>query len=204
LSGQLRERSSGWQNAQNWDESTECRNKSGVHANTPLNWSVSYKRFGLTHRRHSNHETVSNLTRRRKAGRLQDGIDRYLPISGHVECTVTRCWRESSAHPEAARRTLRGKPGAGRGSINSARWRLSRQRATKSRPSSRKHRSAGDSQLTSSARKSRAHANLVSIEVGRIRGARCGSGRPTLSEQEVLLLGGNRIFDRSAQAGSRS
>src|SRR5271170_1927688 len=45
-------------------------------------------------------------------------------------------------------------------------------------------------------------ANLVSNEVGRIRGARCGSGRPTLSEQEVLLLGGNRIFDRSAQAGS--
>src|SRR5271154_2770270 len=72
--------------------------ESGVHANTPLNWSVSYGRFGLTHGRHSNDETVSNLTRRRKAGRLQDGIDRYLPISGHGECTVTRCWRESSAH----------------------------------------------------------------------------------------------------------
>jgi Protein of unknown function (DUF1223) len=33
---------------------------------------------------------VSNLTRRRKAGRLQDGIDRYLPIGAHPECTVTR------------------------------------------------------------------------------------------------------------------
>ena len=43
---------------------------------------------------------MSNLTRRRKAGRLQDGIDRYLPISGHGECTVTRRWRESSAHAE--------------------------------------------------------------------------------------------------------
>jgi hypothetical protein len=99
LSGQLPERSSGWQKAQNRDESTDCRNgKSGVQANAPRNWSVSYKRLGLTHGRHSNDETVSNLTRRRKAGRLQDGIDRYLPISGHGECTVTRCWRESSAH----------------------------------------------------------------------------------------------------------
>src|ERR1700685_3720982 len=64
--------------------------KSSVHASTPLNWSVSYKRFGLTHGRHGNDETARNLTRRGKAGRLQDGIDPYLPISGHGECTVTR------------------------------------------------------------------------------------------------------------------
>src|SRR5271163_1842393 len=99
MSGQIPEGSSRRRKLQNLDESTECRNgKSGVHANTPLNWSVSYKRFGLTHGRNSNDETVSNLTRRRKAGRLQEGIDRYLPVSGHGECTVTRCWRESSTH----------------------------------------------------------------------------------------------------------
>src|SRR5580658_1926168 len=80
--------------------------KSGVHASTPVNWSVSYKRLGLTHGRHSNDEPVSNLTRRRKAGRLQDGIDRYLPISGHGKCTVTRCWRESSAHSRGPTRMV--------------------------------------------------------------------------------------------------
>ena len=49
---------------------------------------------------------MSNLTRRRKAGRLQDGIDRYLPIRGHGECTVTKCWRESSAHRRAQTRMV--------------------------------------------------------------------------------------------------
>ena len=69
-----------------------------VFMQTLISIGVSYKRLGLTHGRHSNDEPVSNLTRRRKAGRLQDGIDRYLPISGHGEGTVTGCWRESSAH----------------------------------------------------------------------------------------------------------
>src|SRR5580658_10964267 len=41
---------------------------------------------GRTRPRPSPDETVSNLTRRRKAGRLQDGIDRYVPISAHGEC----------------------------------------------------------------------------------------------------------------------
>ena len=34
--------------------------------------------------------TVSNLTRRRKAKRLQDGIDRYVPISRQDGWTITR------------------------------------------------------------------------------------------------------------------
>ena len=34
--------------------------------------------------------TVSNLTRRTKANRLQDSIDRYVPISGQDGWTTTR------------------------------------------------------------------------------------------------------------------
>src|ERR1700678_3137365 len=34
--------------------------------------------------------TVSDLTRRRKANRLQDGIDRYVPISQQDRWTITR------------------------------------------------------------------------------------------------------------------
>ena len=41
--------------------------------------------------------TVSNLTRRWKAKRLQDGIDRYVPISRQDGWTITRSITTSSA-----------------------------------------------------------------------------------------------------------
>src|SRR5580658_6530763 len=84
-------------------------------------WSVSHKRLGLTHGRHSNDETMSNLTRRRKAGRLQDGLDRYLPISGHCECTVTRCWRESSGRRRGPTRMVQS---VGVTVVDSRYWRI--------------------------------------------------------------------------------
>jgi hypothetical protein len=38
--------------------------------------------IGFISGRNRNDETVRNLTRRWKASRLQDGIDRYIPIGG--------------------------------------------------------------------------------------------------------------------------
>jgi hypothetical protein len=88
---------------ENRGESTECRNgKRYVHASAPLDGFVWYKGSGLTHGIHSNDETVCNLTRHRKANRLQDGIDRYLPISGHgfhqIVCRAKAiaAWRTAS------------------------------------------------------------------------------------------------------------
>jgi hypothetical protein len=48
----------------------------------------SYERFRLIHGTRTNHETVRNLIRRAKAGRLQDAIDRYIPISGQARACL--------------------------------------------------------------------------------------------------------------------
>jgi hypothetical protein len=83
--------------------------------------SVSYKRFGLTHSRHSNDKILSNLTRRKKSGRLQDGIDRYHPISEHGEFTIARCWRESSAGRRGSTRMVQSMGGT---VVDSRYWRI--------------------------------------------------------------------------------
>ena len=82
----LLERPSGRHDAQNPVESTECHNgRRYIHADTPLNWSVSYKRFRAAMMR-----TLSHLTRRGKANRLQDGIGRDVPINRQDGWTITR------------------------------------------------------------------------------------------------------------------
>jgi len=68
LTRPLLERPSGRHDAQNPVESTECHNgKRYIHADTPLNWSVSYKRFRLVHGRRNDDENVERSHQTRES-----------------------------------------------------------------------------------------------------------------------------------------